>query len=101
MFKIVTQFMDEYLRNEEVLSSFLDGSTWKNMKSKFKKQFVFPIFLYYDDVEMGNPLEFHSGIHKIGCIYYTVAGLPPQYLSSLDNIFLPFYFIHKIEDMNQ
>lgn len=92
VFKIVTQFMDESLRNEEVLSSFLDGSTWKNIRSKFKKQLVFPIFLYYDDVEMGNPLRSHSGIHKMGRVYYTVAGLPPQYLSSLDNIFPAFLF---------
>ncbi|XP_060846105.1 uncharacterized protein LOC132925756 [Rhopalosiphum padi] len=84
--------MDDSLNNKEVLSSFLDGSTWKNMRSKFKKQFVFPIFLYYDDVEMGNPLGSHSGIHKMGCVYYTVAGLPPEYLSSLDNIFPAFLF---------
>lgn len=67
----------------------MDGSTWKNMRSKFKNQFVFPIFLYYDDVELGNGLVSHSGIHKI---YYTVAGLPPEYLTSLDNIFSAFLF---------
>lgn len=62
------------------------------MRSKFKKQFVFPIFLDYDDVEIGNPFGSHSGIHKMGCVYYTVAGLPPEYLSSLDNIFSAFLF---------
>ncbi|CAI6359734.1 unnamed protein product [Macrosiphum euphorbiae] len=39
-----------------------------------------------------NPLGSHSGIHKIGCIYYTVAALPPEYLSSLNNIFTAFSF---------
>lgn len=92
VFKLVNQYMDDSSNNKEVLSSFLDGSTWKNMRAKFKKQFVFPIFLYYDDVEMGNPLGSHSGIHKMGCVYYTVAGLPPEYLSSLDNIFPAFLF---------
>lgn len=53
---------------------------------------------------MGNPLGSHSGIHKIGCVYYTVPALPPEYLSSLENIFIAFLFhsedrgIHKINN---
>ncbi|CAI6376629.1 unnamed protein product [Macrosiphum euphorbiae] len=41
---------------------------------------------------MGNPLGSHSGVHKIGCIYYTIPALPPEYLSSLENIFPAFLF---------
>jgi len=41
---------------------------------------------------MGNPLGSHSGVHKIGCIYYTVPALPPEYLSCLENIFPVFIF---------
>ncbi|XP_008189903.1 uncharacterized protein LOC103311874 [Acyrthosiphon pisum] len=41
---------------------------------------------------MGNPLGSHSGVHKMGCVYYTIAGLPPEYLSSLDNIFTAYLF---------
>lgn len=42
---------------------------------------------------MGNPLGSHSGINKMGCVYYTVPSLPPEYLSSLDNIFVS-YLLH-------
>jgi len=52
----------------------------------------FTLFLYYDDCEMGNPLGSHSGIHKMGCVYYSVAALPPEYLSSLENIFVAYLF---------
>lgn len=48
--------------------------------------------MYYDDVEVGNPLGSHSGIHKMGCIYYTIPAFPPEYLSTLDNIFAAFLF---------
>jgi len=41
---------------------------------------------------MGKPLGSHSGIHKMGCVYYSVPAFPPEYLSSLDNIFLAFLF---------
>jgi len=41
---------------------------------------------------MGNPLGSHSGVHKIGCVYYTVPAIPPEYLSSLENIFIAYLF---------
>lgn len=90
--KVATEFMHDSSLHNNTLTSFLDGSTWKDMKLKFSEKIVLPLFLYYDDAEMGNPLGSHSGIHKIGCIYYTVAALPPEYLSSLNNIFTAFLF---------
>jgi len=80
--------------NNSNLSSFLNGSTWKNIMTNFPDKIVFPIYLYYDDAEMGNPLGSHSGVHKIGCVYYTIPALPPEYLSSLENIF-PAYLFHS------
>jgi len=93
VFNTTYKYTQESLNNSN-LSSFLNGSTWKNIKNNFPGKTIFPIFLYYDDVEMGNPLGSHSGIHKMGCIYYTVPALPPEYLSSLDNIF-PGYLFHS------
>jgi len=60
---------DSSLHNNNTLISFLDGSTWKDMKLKFFGKMFIPLFLYYDDAEMGNLLGPHSGINKIGCIY--------------------------------
>lgn len=51
---------------------------------------MFPFFLYYYDVEMGYFLGSDLGIHKMGCNYYSVAALPLEYLSSLNNIFVAF-----------
>lgn len=85
----------QYLKNSvnhSMLTSFFNGTTWKSMSLNFKNKTVFPLFLYYDDVELGNPLGSHSGIHKMGCIYYTVAALPSEFLSSLENIFVAFLF---------
>lgn len=36
------------------------------MKRYDESQVVFPIFLFFDDYEVGNPLGSHSGIHKLG-----------------------------------
>lgn len=92
VYHTITKHINESSNNTDILSSFLNGSTWQKMKKNFKEKTVFPIFLYYDDAEMGNPLGSHSGVHKMGCVYYTIAGLPPEYLSSLDNIFTAYLF---------
>lgn len=92
VYHTIMKHINDSSNNSEILSSFLNGSTWQKMKLNFKGKTVLPIFLYYDDVEMGNPLGSHSGIHKMGCVYYTIAALPPEYLSSLENIFTVYLF---------
>lgn len=100
VFDAAYQFILSSINNSN-LTSFLNGSTWKNIKKNFQDKIVFPIFIYYDDAEMGNPLGFHSGIHKMGCIYYTVPALPPEYLSSLENIFPAFIFHSSDRGVNK
>lgn len=77
---------------KNLFSLFLNGSTWKNIQSMFSNKIVFSLFLYYDDAELGNPLDSHSGVHKMGCIYYSVTAFPPEYLFSLNNIFVAFLY---------
>ncbi|KAJ8043412.1 hypothetical protein HOLleu_10481 [Holothuria leucospilota] len=44
--------------------------------------------LYYDGLEIVNPLGSRRGIHKLGVFYFTLKNLPPQYNSRLDSIHL-------------
>ncbi|XP_038063309.1 uncharacterized protein LOC119734000 [Patiria miniata] len=44
--------------------------------------------LYYDDVEVVNPLGSKTGIHKLGLFYYSIQNLPHHYNSSMNSIFL-------------
>jgi len=91
IYKIATQFINDSLSNNETMIPFLDGSTWNQMKCSFSDKIVFSNFLYYDDDELGNPLGSHSGIYKMVCIYYLIATLPPEYLSTLENIFISLH----------
>lgn len=72
IFNTAYKYIQESLNNSNL-------SSWKNIKNNFPDKTIFPIFLYYDDAKIGNPLGSHSGIHKMGCIYYTVPALPPEY----------------------
>lgn len=62
-----------YYRNHEILST--DDN-------------VIALKFYIDDVEVANPLNSKTGIHKLGLIYFTVKDLPITHMSYLENIFL-------------
>ncbi|GFU42108.1 uncharacterized protein NPIL_351851 [Nephila pilipes] len=46
------------------------------------------IELYIDDVEVVNPLGPHTGIHKLGFVYFTIKDIPVSLQSNLGSIFL-------------
>lgn len=69
----------------------MQGFLWKKKKQKYcKEDIVFPLFVYFDDFEVNNPLGSHSG--KLGDVYVTVPCLPPECSSMLKNIFLVLLF---------
>lgn len=53
---------------------------------------MFPLLIYFDDFEVGNPLGSHSGINKLGAVYASVPLIPPEYLSKLTSIFVCMLF---------
>ncbi|CAI6369501.1 unnamed protein product [Macrosiphum euphorbiae] len=74
------------------LMNFTQGSVWRKKQKDHKSQIVLPIFLFFDDYEVGNPLGSHSGIHKLGAVYVSIPCLPPHRQSSLNTIFLTLLF---------
>ncbi len=44
--------------------------------------------LFYDDVEVTNPIGSKAGVHKLGLFYYTIQNLPLTINSSMNSVFL-------------
>jgi len=84
--------MNECKLNEKILLNFLQGSVWKDKNKYHEYQTVVPIFLFFDDYEIGNPLDSHSGIHKLGAVFSSISCLLPHQKSSLNTIFLALLF---------
>lgn len=96
------------VQREGFFSDFCDGSLYKNhplfSNATEDDQTLFLQFvMYYDDVEINNPLGSHRGKHKLGecvqyvaihfqCVYilalfyYTLANFEPKYRSTLKSI---------------
>ena len=53
---------------------------------------MIPLFLYFDDFEVCDPLSTAAGVHKIGALYYSV-GLPPKFSSTMENVLLAQFFL--------
>ncbi|KAF0706641.1 SAM domain-containing protein, partial [Aphis craccivora] len=86
------EYMNKCRLYNSVLMNFTQGSVWQEKLKSYQSQIVLPIFLFFDDYEIGNPLESHSGIHKLGAVYMSIPCLPPHRQSSLSNIFLALLF---------
>jgi len=58
---------------DTILINFIQDSLWQNkIEEHDKNQIALPIFLFFDDYEVGNPLSSHFGIHKLGAVYFLV-----------------------------
>jgi len=85
-------YLNKYKLYNSALMNFTQGSVWRKKQKDHKSQIVLPIFLFFDDYEVGNPLGSHSGIHKLGAVYVSIPCLPPHRQSSLNTIFLTLLF---------
>lgn len=82
------------LKDSDTITNFIQSKLWQETKKSFADDaIVFPLFLYYDDWEVNNPLGSHST--SLGGVYYCIPCLPPECGSRLENIFLALLFNTK------
>lgn len=78
---------------QKEISNIIQTDTWRQKIKDFPSDcYVFPIFIYFDEYETGNPLGSHAGIHKLGAIYFSIPCIPQKYLAQIENIFLGLLF---------
>ncbi|XP_051158546.1 uncharacterized protein LOC127279929 [Leptopilina boulardi] len=93
----ILTYVDYLNENTENLCNYIQTDAWKKKRSKFKSSdIVLPLFVYYDDFEPNNPVGHHCS--KVGGIYVTIACLPPEIASRVENIFLSILFNTKDRD---
>lgn len=92
-FDIILKYTKELLAYDgKVIYSFVQSQLWKDKLSLHENKIVFPLFLYFDDLGINNPLGSHAGNQKLEAVYISLACLPPELSSSLDHIFLASLF---------
>ncbi|KAJ8682346.1 hypothetical protein QAD02_018138 [Eretmocerus hayati] len=86
----------ERLKRDESFNSVFKSEMYKEIEKRYVGKFFLLLLLYNDDFEINNCLGSHRVISKIGAVYCTFFGLPPEYASQLENIFL--FQLHKYVD---
>ncbi|KAL7306252.1 hypothetical protein TKK_0001687 [Trichogramma kaykai] len=80
VFKEIYKYMKQVARQENIVTNILQSRLWiKKYKDKFKNDIVMPLYIFFDDVECGNPPGSHAGINKFGALYTQIACLPPWF----------------------
>lgn len=84
--KSILSYINFFEKDSKGFYNFVQSFLWAKKRQKYRKEdIVFPLFVYFDDIEVNNPLGSRSG--KVGAVYVTVPYLPPECCSILKNIF--------------
>ncbi|XP_066581711.1 uncharacterized protein [Prorops nasuta] len=89
--KVITEEKDS---SDNMLGSFRDGQHFKNHSFFQKHKDAIRLRLYYDELEIVNPLGSKTGVHKIGSFYYQIANLPAHVNSELSSIHVLLLFCY-------
>ncbi|KAL7299189.1 hypothetical protein TKK_0007785 [Trichogramma kaykai] len=83
----IRNYMHQLSLDNDCLSNFVQGKLWKNKYAQSNQGIVLPLYIFYDELEVGNPLGAHAGENKFGAIYSSIATLSPNIASRLDFFF--------------
>lgn len=87
--KTILDYMKILENNLDFFCNIIQGKLWKeNIAPNLLNKLVLPLIFYFDDYETNKELGSHTGVHKLGATYCKIACLPPEFQSSLENIFL-------------
>lgn len=98
VFSIIRSYQRELINETNVLTNVIQGTLWKDLtdcNNENDNIIKVPLILYFDDFESGNALGSHAGEYKLGAVYVSVATIPPDKSSRLENIFLAQLFYSK------
>ena len=74
--------------SSELLSDFCDGTLYKTHPIFSTNPRALQIILYYDELELVNPIGCFVKRHKIGCVMFSLGNVHPKFRSSLKSMYL-------------
>ena len=96
----IRAFIDSEMPSEDGVSrSYLDGSRAKTHPLLLRFPKIIRLQIYWDDIEVVNPLGSKTSIHKIAAFYFSIQNIPPVESSQLSSVYL--LALAYSEDMKQ
>ena len=87
LFEEIFTYTKKLSEETRIITNIMQGDTWlTKYASKFKDEIVFPLYIFYDDLECGDAFGSHAGEKKFGAIYTILANLPPHLAARLQSV---------------
>lgn len=101
--ELILNYQKNVCTDNDVIRNIVNGTCWHTTLNHFNGDTVLPLTVYFDDFESGNPLGSHAGNQKIGAVYVSIATIPPNVISRLENVLpaLLFYTHDRTEFGNK
>lgn len=80
--------MNGHISNDGYMRDFCDGKKFRSHPLFSLDKTAIQINLFFDELEVVNPLGSKAGVHKLGAFYFVLKNLEPKFNSSLENIHL-------------
>jgi len=84
--KISSQLLQQVTNKPNILSSFSDGTVYREHPVYQNHPQALQIILYADEFDVVNPLGVHAAVHKLLVFYYSVANIDRHLQSKHDTI---------------
>jgi hypothetical protein len=85
---VFEEVCNSHQNKDGYLEDLCDGTMTKKHPLFGQDLTALQICLYYDDVEMCNPLGSKKTVHKLGFFYYNIGNIHPRHRSNLSSIHL-------------
>ncbi|XP_068707636.1 uncharacterized protein [Montipora foliosa] len=83
---ILEEVENPHQRNDDLLCDFCDGDMFQEHPLFGTDPYALQVIVYFDELEVCNPLGSRATKHKIGAFYYTLGNIQPQNRSHMNAI---------------
>ncbi|XP_028412421.1 uncharacterized protein LOC114535241 [Dendronephthya gigantea] len=80
---VLREVENGHYRNDGILGDVCDGRLVKRHPIFSSTKNGIQIIAYYDEIEVVNPLGSKTSKHKLGCFYWILGNISPQYRSTM------------------
>ena len=100
VFKQIMDYINTLSKDSRIITNIIQADLWQTKyANSFVNDIVLPLYVYFDEIEVGNPLGIHAGTNKFGVVNFSIACLLPHMASRLNSIICCF-LVHAEDKKN-
>lgn len=72
----IKEYISKLSQESQIITNIMQAGLWiQKYSGTCHDAILLPLYIFFDDLEVGNPLGSHAGINKFGVVYATIACL--------------------------